>query len=254
MKRFALVVLVACAACASSAPPAIGAADRLNAESVRRLSRGDGAGAEETARAALKEAVLGDDLRGQAKALTNLGALAFARGQLDEAIERFRSAGALHRGLAPVDDGESVALTNLGTVLLAKRDLQGADAAFAKAIARAQARRATAPMAACARRAGRSARRAGAAGKSARARSRARGSAGGCGRASSDVLESGSIGHGPARTRVDRRFRGRARADAHRERARLHNPGTLGRDDPSDGTGTHVATFQLVRIACVRIT
>jgi tetratricopeptide (TPR) repeat protein len=138
-------------ACASAPPPPPSSADRLNAEAVRRLSRGDGVGAEETARKALQEAMLTDDLRGQARALTNLGALALARGLVEDALRCFRSAVSLYRTAGVIDDGEVIALTNLGSALLAQGRVAEADATFADAIARALARGGASHMAASGR-------------------------------------------------------------------------------------------------------
>src|SRR5204862_6338917 len=104
-------------------------------------------GAEETARKALEEALLTDDLRGQAKALTNLGALEHARGRSDEAVKHFRSAVALYQHAGAIDEGEVVALTNLGSALLSRNQLAEADATFSDAIARARDRGIPAHMA-----------------------------------------------------------------------------------------------------------
>ena len=70
------LVLAACAGPKVGPPPS--AAARLNAEGLRRLERGDDAGAEEMLRGALREAELIDDLTSQAEAWNNLGALAMA--------------------------------------------------------------------------------------------------------------------------------------------------------------------------------
>ena len=94
-------------------------AERLNGEGVRRLERGDAKGAEETFRDALEEAVLVDDLQGQAEAWNNLGALAMARGRPDEALSCHRTALHLHRARGERDLGEIRSRANAGAALLA---------------------------------------------------------------------------------------------------------------------------------------
>lgn len=114
-------LLVAAPACGGSAVVAAkpSAAQRLNAEGVRRLDRGDTKGAEATFWDALEEASLVDDLKGQAEAWNNLGALAMARGKPEEALGCHTTALSLHRARQVRDLGEVRVRANLGSVLLA---------------------------------------------------------------------------------------------------------------------------------------
>lgn len=124
--------LAACSAPAASIKPT--AADRLNGEGVRRLERGDSIGAEEAFRGALDEAALVDDLKGQAEAWNNLGALAMARRQPEEALRCHSAALELHRGRGARDQGEVRTRSNVGSALLALGRYDKAEAEFTAAI------------------------------------------------------------------------------------------------------------------------
>jgi tetratricopeptide (TPR) repeat protein len=110
------------------------AAERLNGEGVRRLERGDADAAEETFRDALEEAALVDDLKGQAEAWNNLGALAMARGKPAEAVGCHETAIELHRARGVRDAGEVRARANLGAALLALGKLSAAEAELKAAV------------------------------------------------------------------------------------------------------------------------
>ena len=111
------VLLLRCSG--PSAAPPMTAVQRLNAEAVRRIDRGDVGGAELTLRDALREAELVDDLGGQAEAWNNLAALAMARSELEEAFACCSMALRIHRMREVHDVSEVRAHTNLGSVLLA---------------------------------------------------------------------------------------------------------------------------------------
>jgi tetratricopeptide (TPR) repeat protein len=118
-------------------PPQPSEAQRLNAEGLRRLDRGEADAADDLFRAALQEAELTDDLQSQAEAWNNRGALAFARGRCDEAWQ-FHGAALRVHGLRGVrDEGELRAHVNLATVLLAcgRRDEARREATEAERLA-----------------------------------------------------------------------------------------------------------------------
>jgi tetratricopeptide (TPR) repeat protein len=136
MKRLALPValwLVACGGPKVGPPPTT--AERLNAEAVRRLDRGDDRGAEEMIRAALREAELVDDLVGQAEAWNNLGALEMARGKFREAWNAHVTALSLHQATKVRGVGEVRTRSNLGAALLAAGKVAEAKAQFEEAVA-----------------------------------------------------------------------------------------------------------------------
>jgi len=136
MKRFAALPLVAwLAACGGpkvGPPPTT--AERLNAEAVRRLDRGDDLGAEEMIRAALREAELVDDLVAQAEAWNNLGALEMARGKYREAWSAHATALSLHQATKVRGVGEVRTRSNLGSALLAAGKVVEAKAQFEEAV------------------------------------------------------------------------------------------------------------------------
>jgi len=121
---------VACAAPIST--PRLTAAERWNAEGVRRLDQGDSV-AEECFLSALREAELIDDLRSQAEAWDNLGALSTAQGRASDAQRAHRKALDLYRARGVRDLGEVRARANLGAALLALGELGDAEAEFAAA-------------------------------------------------------------------------------------------------------------------------
>lgn len=132
-----LCAALAAAGCGGSATarPAATAAQRYNGEGLRRLERGDLTGAEEMLRDALREAELVDDLQGQAEAWNNLGALASARGQLDQARAYHASALRLYGERGVRDIGEVRTRSNLGSVMLQLGDEPGATQQFEQAAA-----------------------------------------------------------------------------------------------------------------------
>jgi tetratricopeptide (TPR) repeat protein len=136
MTRWALLpVVVWLAACGGPklGPPPT-AAERLNAEAVRRLDRGDDAGAEEMIRAALREAEMVDDLVAQAEAWNNLGALAMARGKYREAWSAHATALSLHQSTRVRGIGEVRTRANLGSALLASGKVAEAKSQFEEAV------------------------------------------------------------------------------------------------------------------------
>lgn len=137
MKRLAALPVVAClVACGGpkvGPPPTT--AERLNAEAVRRLDRGDDRGAEEMIRSALREAELVDDLVGQAEAWNNLGALEMARGKFREAWSAHAMALSLHQATKVRSVGEVRTRSNLGAALLAAGKVGDARAQFEEAVA-----------------------------------------------------------------------------------------------------------------------
>ena len=112
-------------------PPS--AAARLNAEGLRRLERGDDAGAEEMLRGALREAELIDDFTSQAEAWNNLGALAMAKGDAQRALGAHTRALGLYRAANVRGVGEIRTRGNLGAALLASGRLVDAGAQFDEA-------------------------------------------------------------------------------------------------------------------------
>lgn len=125
--------LVACGGPKVGPPPTT--AERLNAEAVRRLDRGDDRGAEEMIRAALREAELVDDLVGQAEAWNNLGALEMARGKFREAWSAHATALSLHQATKLRGIGEVRTRSNLGSALLAAGKIAEAKVQFEEALA-----------------------------------------------------------------------------------------------------------------------
>jgi tetratricopeptide (TPR) repeat protein len=123
----------------SNAVPPLTPAERLNQEGLRRLYANDTGGAEESFRRALAEAELRDDLRGEAEAWNNLGALARERGAAEEALAFHRKALALHGqagGRAgPAPESEARTRTNIGAALLALGHTSEAKAEFERAVA-----------------------------------------------------------------------------------------------------------------------
>ncbi len=121
--RAALIMTAALAVTGCGSPPAPRpaptAASRFNAEGLRRLERGDLAGAEGMLRDALREAELVDDLPGQAEAYSNLGALAAQRGDRDGALVMHTAALRAHLAAGAGTAGEARARTNLGGALMA---------------------------------------------------------------------------------------------------------------------------------------
>jgi tetratricopeptide (TPR) repeat protein len=118
--RFAPWVLVALLASCASAPagaPVLSPVQRLNAEGLRRFERGESDSAGEAYHAALREAETVDDRAGQAESWNNLGALSFARGELDEALMMHLAALRLYERCSPRLVGEVRARSNLGMVL-----------------------------------------------------------------------------------------------------------------------------------------
>jgi tetratricopeptide (TPR) repeat protein len=126
------VTAASAVACSSSSQSAKAptAAQRMNAEGLRRLERGDGEAAEAMFREALREAELVDDLLGQAEAWNNLGALASARGRSDQAWAMHAAALRLHRARNTRDVGEVRTRTNLGAALLGAGKDEDARAQF----------------------------------------------------------------------------------------------------------------------------
>ena len=118
---FALgLALLGAAACGGpGGPPPPTTAERLNAEGLFRLERGELDVADDLFRRALGEAELVDDLQSQGEAWNNRGALAFAQGQCEGALGAHGAALRVHR-LRP-DAGASLLRThaNLGSVALA---------------------------------------------------------------------------------------------------------------------------------------
>lgn len=137
--RATLVLAAALAVTGCGSPPAPRpaptAASRFNAEGLRRLERGDLAGAEGMLRDALREAELVDDLPGQAEAYSNLGALAAQRGDRDGALVMHTSALRAHLAAGAGTAGEARARTNLGGALMALGRRDDARAEFTRAIA-----------------------------------------------------------------------------------------------------------------------
>lgn len=138
---FASVWLVAAApavvGCGSGpAPrPQVSAATRFNAEGLRRLERGDLAGAEGMLRDALREAELVDDLPGQAEAYSNLGALAAQKGDADGALAMHLAALRAHLSAGAGTRGEARARTNVGGALMSAGRRDEARREFERAIA-----------------------------------------------------------------------------------------------------------------------
>jgi tetratricopeptide (TPR) repeat protein len=126
------LLLVACGGPKQGPPPT--AAQRLNAEGVRRLDRGDAAGADQMIHEALKEAELVDDLVAQAEAWNNLGALATARGNAREAWSAHATALRLHQATKTRTTGEVRTRANLGAALLALGKTADAKAEFEEAV------------------------------------------------------------------------------------------------------------------------
>ena len=125
------LALAACAGPKLGPPPS--AAARLNAEGLRRLERGDDAGAEEMLRGALREAELIDDLPSQAEAWNNLGALAMAKGDAQRALGAHTRALGLYRAANVRGVGEIRTRGNLGAALLASGRIADAGAQFDEA-------------------------------------------------------------------------------------------------------------------------
>lgn len=118
-----------------SEPPPRTPAQRLNAEGVRRLDRGDVPGAEQMFRDALAEAELVDDLPAQAEAWNNLGALAAARHDAREAWAAHANAVRLYASSGKRVAGEVRARTNLGSAMLGLGRRDDAKAEFERAVA-----------------------------------------------------------------------------------------------------------------------
>ncbi|HKQ68678.1 MAG TPA: tetratricopeptide repeat protein, partial [Polyangiaceae bacterium] len=116
------------------AQPPLTPAERLNAEALRRLERGDDLGAEAMMKGALKEAELVDDLVGEAEAWNNLGALAMARGNAREAWASHATALSLHQATGKRALGEVRTRSNLGSALLGVGKVAEAKAQFEEAI------------------------------------------------------------------------------------------------------------------------
>jgi tetratricopeptide (TPR) repeat protein len=130
----AIACSLAVAGCAGPPEtPPVSPVQKLNAEGLHRFDRGEPDGAEEMFRAALREAELVDDLPGQAEAWNNLGTLAFARGDLDDATTYHLFALRLYERRRPRQRGEVRARTNLGNVLLASRRTREASDQFTAA-------------------------------------------------------------------------------------------------------------------------
>ena len=113
----AIALLSACSA-GPAAGPVLSPVEKLNAEGLRRFERGESEGAQELYRSALREAEAVDDRPGQAESWNNLGALAFARGELEDAFMMHLAALRLYERCAPRLPGEVRARSNLGMVLL----------------------------------------------------------------------------------------------------------------------------------------
>src|SRR6202044_871833 len=92
--------------CGSAPPPAPSTAQRLNAEGLVRLDRGEGDEADDAFQSALQEAELVDDLQSQAEAWNNRGALAFARGHCEDAWKMHAAALRIHQLRGVRDEGE----------------------------------------------------------------------------------------------------------------------------------------------------
>jgi tetratricopeptide (TPR) repeat protein len=133
LRAFSLLFLLAACGGPKVGPPPT-TPERLNAEAVRRLDRGDDAGAEEMIRAALREAELVDDLVGQAEAWNNLGALEMARGKYREAWSAHATALALHQSTRVRGVGEVRTRANLGSALLASGKVSEARTQFEEAV------------------------------------------------------------------------------------------------------------------------
>lgn len=136
MKRALFAIAITLSACGGpkNGPPPT-AVERLNAEGVRRLDRGDDPGAEAMFRDALREAELVDDLGGEAQAWNNLGALALARGDLEQAFASHAAALRLHEQRGVRDEAEVRTRADLGTALLALGRTDDAQRQFDEAIA-----------------------------------------------------------------------------------------------------------------------
>ncbi len=132
----ALLVAALTVGCGASKaePPPRSAAQRLSAEGVRRLERGDAAGAEQMFRDALEEAELVDDLPAQAEAWNNLGALAASRHDARAAWASHASAVRLYVATGKRLPGEARARTNLGSAMLALGRRDEAKAEFERAL------------------------------------------------------------------------------------------------------------------------
>ncbi len=113
---FAVALGSACAGPPETPPQT--PAQKLNAEGVRRLDRGELEGAEAIFRDALREAELVDDLDAQAETWSNLGAAAMARGKWVEARGYYLAAIRLLGISGSHTKVEVTTRTNLGSVLL----------------------------------------------------------------------------------------------------------------------------------------
>jgi tetratricopeptide (TPR) repeat protein len=136
--RVAVALGVAVVACGGKRPPEPTTAERLNAEGLTRLERGEGEAADDLFRNALMEAELVDDLKSQAEAWNNRGVLAFSRGDCEGAWRDHAAALRLHALRGVRDAGEVRTRVNLGTALLAcgKRDEARTNLTEAEGLAR----------------------------------------------------------------------------------------------------------------------
>ena len=116
---FLLLGLIACSG-PKVLPPST-PAQKLSAEGVRRLERGDYSGALEMFKQTLQEAELVDDLQGQAMGWNNLGLLSLAQGDLPGAVMAHGHAVRYYRKTKDAP-GEMRARVNLGVVLVETGD------------------------------------------------------------------------------------------------------------------------------------
>jgi tetratricopeptide (TPR) repeat protein len=106
--------------------PAATPVQKLSAEGVHRLERGDYTGAAEMFKQTLHEAELVDDLRGQATAWNNIGSLGLAQGDLAVAVSALGHAVRFYRQIKEHGLGELRARVNLGIAQLASGDVAAA--------------------------------------------------------------------------------------------------------------------------------
>lgn len=119
-----------------SGPKAVPAAtpvQKLSAEGVHRLERGDYAGAAEMFKQTLHEAELVDDLRGQAMAWNNIGSLGLAQGDLPTAVSALGHAVRFYRQIKEHGLGELRARVNLGIAQLETGNVAAAKAQLVEA-------------------------------------------------------------------------------------------------------------------------
>lgn len=125
--------ILSCGGPKEGPPPS--AAQRLNAEGIRMLDRGDEAGAEQMLKNALREGELVDDMVAEAESWNNLGALAMARGRPREAWADHATALRLYQAMDARSIGEVRTRANLGAALLGAGEAAEAKRQFEEAVA-----------------------------------------------------------------------------------------------------------------------